>query len=131
MAENVKLISTELEVHDCIRYIYLDSAVPIKDFEDRLSNNPEDVEPASGAIGFDFISMIYFDYDGRTLRHILGEAETYYWGQEISREEIESMPDMESVLRRSTSERFLLSSWGGIMPLKDHEFAITPKFIDR
>jgi hypothetical protein len=128
MANEPEIFRTELEVHKCVRYIYLDSVVPIKDFADRKSDNPADVEPVNGAVGFDFISVIYFDFEGRTLRHILGEAETYYWGQELSREELETMPDMSEVLRRTESQRFLLSSWGGIIPLKGHEFAIAPDF---
>lgn len=79
MANEPEKFRTELEVYKCVRYIYLDSVVPIKDFVDRKSDNPADVEPVNGAFGFDFISIIYFDFEGRTLRHILGEAETYYW----------------------------------------------------
>jgi len=128
MANEPELFRTELEVHKCVRYIYLDSVVPIKEFVDRKTDSPADVEPVNGAFGFDFISVIYFDFEGRTLRHILGEAETYYWGQELSREELETIPDMGGVLRRTDTERFLLSSWGGIIPLKAHEFAIAPDF---
>lgn len=128
MANEPEFFDTELEVHKCVRYIYLDCVVPIKDFADRMSDNPADVVPVNGAVGFYFVSVIYFDFKGGTLRHILGEAEKYYWGQELSREEIESMPDMGGVLRRTESQRFLLSSWGGIIPLKAHEFAIAPDF---
>jgi hypothetical protein len=128
MANEPEIFRTELEVHKCVRYIYLDSVVPFKDFADRKSDNPTDVEPVNGAVGFDFISVIYFDFEGRTLRHILGEAETFYWGQELSREELETMSDMGAVLRKTDAERFLLSSWGGIIPLKAHEFAIAPNF---
>lgn len=124
-----EIYESQIEVFKCVRYIYPEGVIPIKDFAPRQGENPGDVEPVNGAIGFDFVSLIYFDFEDRRLRHIVGEAETYYWGQELSRDELADLPGTDFVLERISTERFLLGSWGGIVPLKDFEHGITPNLI--
>ena len=124
-----EIYDSQIEVFKCVRYIYSEGVIPLKEFSPRTSDSPEEVEPVNGAIGFDFVSLIYFDFEGRSLRHIVGEAETYYWGQEINRDELAELPGTEFVLERTSTERFLLSSWGGIIPLKDYEYGITPNML--
>ena len=123
-------MTIEAEVHQCVRFIYPHGVVPVTMFGIRSSCVPSEVEPVPGAIGFDFVSLIYFDIGNGVLRHVSAEAETYYWGQEVTREELDDMPDGvgEAVSQWSTAERFLLGSWGGLIPLNDHEFAVSPVF---
>jgi hypothetical protein len=113
------------EVHEAIRYIYPEQAVPVKQIVSAPTKDPYKVRPIFGAIGFDFIRLVFFEIDtGEMLRHIVAEPETYYWGDEISLEEALLMKDLEEIDEVSNCERFVYTSWGAFIPLKDNEMAL-------
>jgi hypothetical protein len=113
------------EVHEAIRYIYPEQAVPIKQMVSAITKDPTRVRPIFGAIGFDFIRLVYFEIDnGDMLRHIVAEPETYYWGDEISIEEALLMNGLEEIDEVTNYERFVYTSWGAFIPLKSNELVL-------
>lgn len=124
MSENVTM---HAEVQRAVRYIYPDGTIPVKDlvdFDFESGLGVDDVPQVSGAVGFDFVHLIYFDFRGRTLRHLLGEAETYYWGVELDETDLEAA----GIPTRNRTGRSVLTTLGAIIPLRDHEFVISPSF---
>ncbi len=119
-------ITIQAEIQKAVRYVYPAEAIPVKQFEDfdfESKFNLEDVPQASGAVGFDFVRIVYFELDSRTLRHVVAEAETYFWGTELSDEDLEAA----GIRRSRHTDRYVLNSSGAVIPLRDHEFVVSPK----
>ena len=113
------------EVHDAIRFIYPEQAVPVKQIVVSNTKDPYKIRPIFGAIGFDFIRLVYFEIDsGEMLRHIIADAETYYWGEEFSIEEMLLMEGLDKIDEISSSERFVYTSSGAFLPLRENELAL-------
>lgn len=109
------------------RYIYPQGVISKAYMVVVSERNPETVEHENGAYGFDFVEAFRFtclDHDGLTFQHLVADRETYYWGQELSLEELSNMPGYEEVCSSSSHKRFVLTDYGAVMPLDDNELVI-------
>jgi len=120
-------ITVEIETSTHVRYHYLDGVVPhpeLAEIAEESFADPDAVAQVPGATSFDFVTVILFPFEGRVLRHVLAEPETYFWGTEVTRDELADAGYPEA---RTTSHRFVLTTSGAIIPLRDHESVISPE----
>ena len=107
------------------RYIYPSGAVVHVHsivVADRISDS---VKFQHGAIGFDFTVIYQFECDdGKVFQNTCADPETYYWGQELTIEELSEMPNFSSIAESIFVERFVLTEWGGVYPLNDDDRVI-------
>lgn len=120
------------EVSYAIRYIYPGGTIPLVRTLEADTNNPFEVLPVHGATAFDFIRIFSFEIeDGDVIEHTQAEDETYYWGIELSIDDIEGFQDFPEISELTSYERFVLTYWGGYVPLKENEVVIPyPKFYE-
>ena len=113
------------EVVQAIRYLYLDSVVPVKNLVTSDNRDPYKVRNLFGAVAFDFVRIVFFEVDqGERLRHLIAEPETYYWGEEMSIDEIEQAKGLEDFRLGTNSERFVYTAWGAFIPLHANEIVV-------
>jgi hypothetical protein len=122
MAIPVEVSATKVLV---ARYIYLGGVVPGAHTLVVRERNPAAVEWEPGSIGFDFTTIYRFVCEGDLVfQHLVHDEETYYWGRELSLDEVTRTPSYRRLLEEASPVRFVLTEWGGVLPLKDWEIAI-------
>lgn len=123
-------MSTPYVTKDVVRYLYSSIVLPLLRLSEISERDPYKISPVYGSVGFDFIRIYEIETeDGLILNCYDAEPETYYWGIEISREEIESFANSPRIELFSDASRFALTSWGGYIPLKDSDIVVPhPEF---
>ncbi len=121
-----------VSIRQSARYVYPGAVVPIKSHVNVLHFDPQLVPYQNGAIGFDFMKLVKVRLKtGEVFRHALPIPGTYYWGQEINIDDLEDSPDLASIEKETTLDRFVLTSWGGLIPLQvDDEAVPYPQFAE-
>jgi hypothetical protein len=119
-----------LNPKQAVRYLYPGAVLPLARFMVTATKNPFDIVPVYGAVGFDFVRIYEFENeDGFLLDYQLADSETYYWGLELSRSELEQFNDFPDLNDHTGAERFALTCWGGYIPLSDNEIVVPyPEF---
>jgi hypothetical protein len=115
---------------DAIRYLYPAAVFPLLRTIETDTKNPFDINPVFGAIDFDFLRVFEFRIgEDEIVDYHLADPETYYWGLELSADEISSFAGFPDITEFSDAERFALTVWGGYIPLRDNEIVIPyPEF---
>ncbi len=108
-----------------VRYLYPSMVMPVRAYEFVDTDNPYDVAYQNGAVCFDFGKLIEIFLDtGEVVSKFLAEADTYYWGQELALEDMEYIEDYEVFRNLTDATRFVLTSWGALIPLSSGDHAI-------
>ncbi len=114
-----------VEINLGARYLYTGMVMPLKGFVIVNSGDPCAVAYQNGAIGFDFVKLIEVFLDtGEIASKFLAEEDTYYWGQELELADLEESDDYETMCDLTDATRFVLTSWGALIPLSSADHAI-------
>ncbi len=120
-------MQAEVSVVLVVRYQYLPAVLPALDYFIVDDRKPEAVQCQGGAVSFDYVEInTVAREDGTEFTHLSPDPETYYWGQELSKEDVQTLPGYEETIALVTSERFVLTSWGGIIPLNNEQDIVLP-----
>lgn len=106
------------------RYQYPQWVVPPQDTVVVDERNPYKVPYQNGAVSFDFVEVYVFECDGHTFQCANTDSETYYWGQELSLEDVLNMPAYKRVDPESACQRYVLTDWGAVIHLANDEFVV-------
>ena len=112
------------------RYLYPSQVLPIVPSLAVHDRNPHEVPYVAGSLGFDFVRLVEFTLaNDEHFSKQIADLETYYWGQEISTLEVFDQDRVEKL--GVNVDRFVLTSWGALVPLYSNDIAIpTPIAIE-
>jgi len=118
-------VSGIYKAFNAIRFMYPDRALPVKSIVLSENKDPLRVRSIFGSIGFDFVRIIEFEVDdGTILHHFVAEPDTYYWGQEMSLQDLAAVDGLDGIEGITSNDRFVLTSWGALIPLESYEIVI-------
>ena len=114
-----------MNVSQAARYIYPGAVLPCKPYSLVEVFDPLTVSYQLGTIGFDFIKLVEFEFEpGELLQHTLTRPETYYWGTEIDLDDLADSPYLDTIEDLVETNRFVMTSWGALIPLFEDDIAI-------
>ena len=123
--ELARTFVAEAKVVLVARYQYMSGVVQACESVAVEERDPAAVPYQNGAISFDFAEVYWFTTpDEKVFKCLSCDDETYYWGMELSLDDVESMPPYEAIRVVTTCERFVLTDWGALIPLNEHELVI-------
>ncbi len=121
--KHIDVVATKLLV---ARYIYPTGVLSRVDAIVTAGRDPLGVKHQQGAIGFDFTEIYTFICpDDKVVTHNSHDKGTFYWGQELTKDDLRDIPAYARAVDQTFCERFVLTDWGAIYPLNDNDLVIS------